>query len=234
MAPFLGKPVLAHILNLLKEHHIYEVVLTVRYLADQIQDYFGDGSQLGMQISYALEETPLGTAGSVKNAQPHLDGSKTILVMSGDIITDIDLTSLILFHRQRRALTTLALKQVPNPRQYGLVATDRSGRICRYVEKPTDSEARAGVVNTGIYVLETKMLEMLEPGIAYDFSYDLFPRLVSQHARLYGWISDSYWCDIGTLQSYMKATADALTGKIGHINQPQPSLAPQLAGLGPE
>lgn len=234
MVPFLGKPVLAHILNLLKEHHIYEVVLTVRYLADQIQDYFGDGNQLGMQISYVWEETPLGTAGSVKNAQPYLDGSKTVLVMSGDIITDIDLTSLILFHRQRRALTTLALKQVLNPRQYGLVATDRSGRICRYVEKPDDKVVGSSTVNTGIYVLENKILDMLEPGVACDFSYDLFPRLVSQRARLYGWVSESYWCDIGTLQSYMKATADALTGKIGHIYQPQPGLAPQLAGLGSE
>jgi mannose-1-phosphate guanylyltransferase/phosphomannomutase len=186
-----------------------------------------------MQISYASEEMPLGTAGSVKNAQPYLEGSKTILVMSGDIITDIDLTSLILFHRQRRALTTLALKQMPNPRQYGLVTTDRYGRICRYVEKPS-SVVGSGMVNTGIYVLENKVLDMLEPGLACDFSYDLFPRLVSQRGRLYGWVADSYWCDIGTLQSYMKATADALTGKISHINQPQPSLAPQLAGLGPE
>lgn len=223
MVPFLGKPVLAHILNLLKEHHIYEVVLTVRYLAEQIQDYFGDGSHLGMQLSYALEERPLGTAGSVKNAQPYLEGSKTILVMSGDIITDIDLANLLLFHRQKRALASLALKQISNPRQYGLVTTDRHGRVSNYVEKPNDDLAVPGLINTGIYVLETKLLDLLEPGVAYDFSYDLFPRLLTQRARLYGWATDNYWCDVGTLQSYMKATADGLTGKIGHISQASPA-----------
>jgi mannose-1-phosphate guanylyltransferase/phosphomannomutase len=92
----------------------------------------------------------------------------------------------------------------------------------------------AGTVNTGIYVLETKLLDMLTPGVAADFSYDLFPQLIDQQARLYGWVTDSYWCDVGTLQSYMKATADALTGKIRHISQSQSGRAPQLVAAGPE
>jgi mannose-1-phosphate guanylyltransferase/phosphomannomutase len=227
MVPFLGKPVLAHILELLRQHHINEVVLTVRYLADQIQDYFGDGSHLGMRLFYAYEEEPLGTAGSVKNAATYLD-DQSFLVISGDIITDIDLPKLIQFHRRKQALVTMALKQVPNPREYGLVLTDSRGRISQYIEKPKHEPVLPGLVNTGIYIMEPSVLASLAPNVACDFSYDLFPKLLAQRARLFGWTTPGYWRDIGSLQSYMKATADALAGKLCHISLPRPNLNPEL------
>ena len=215
MVSFVNKPVLDHTLDLLKRHHIFDVVITVQYLADQIQNYLGDGSRHGMTIRYAVEEIPLGTAGSVKNAQPYLDQG-TFLVISGDAITDINLSRVIRFHREKRALATLALQQVSNPHQYGVVVTDNSGCVKHYVEKPGPEQTCSNTVNTGIYVLEPEVLALMEPNQAYDFSLDIFPLLLNQNG-LFGCPADGYWCDMGTIQSYLKATADALAGKVSHI-----------------
>ena len=215
MVSFINKPVLEHILCLLKRHHIFEVVITVRYMSNQIQNYLGDGRRLGMTIHYAIEENPLGTAGGVKNAQPFLD-DKPFLVISGDAITDIDLSHLLQFHQKKQALATLAMKQVPNPQGYGVVVSDDKGRITQFVEKPRHNPP-SSLVNTGIYVLEPEVLTLMKPRQAYDFSLDIFPLLLEKKA-LFGCLTDGYWCDIGTIPSYLKATADALTGKVSHIS----------------
>lgn len=217
MMPFIDEPVLTHILHLLKHHQIFEVIITVHHLADQIQDYFGDGSQMEMTIHYVVENKPLGTAGSVKNTQKFLD-DETFLVISGDIVTDINLSEVIRYHQEKNALATLALKQVDDARQYGVVITDEDGRIRQYVEKPKHKELSPNMVNTGIYVFEPKILEYLKPGQAYDFSYDLFPLMLCLNKPVFGFVADGYWCDIGTIPSYLKATTDALAGKIEHIN----------------
>lgn len=218
MLPFLNKPVLAHILNLLKYHRITEVVITVQYLAEQIWTYFGDGHNLGMIIHYAVEETPLGTAGSVKNAQPYLD-NEPFLVISGDIITDIDLTRAWQFHQAKEALFTLVLKDMVNPRGYGTVIIDCEGRLQNYREKPDCQPGISCTINTGIYILEPEVLNMMQPNQAYDFSYDIFPQLVCHNAPIFGYLADGYWCDMGSIQGYMAATADALMGKVKHIDR---------------
>lgn len=217
MIPFINKPVLAHILHLLKHHQIFEVIVTVHHLADQIQDYFGDGSQMEMTIHYAVENKPLGTAGSVKNTQQFLD-NETFLVISGDIVTDINLSEIVRFHQEKNALATLTLKQVDDARQYGVVITDEAGRIRQYIEKPKHQETSSKAVNTGIYVLEPEILEYLKPGQICDFSYDLFPLMLHMNKPIFGFTTADYWCDIGTIPNYLKATADALAGKIQYIN----------------
>jgi mannose-1-phosphate guanylyltransferase/phosphomannomutase len=218
MLPFLNKPVLAHILNLLKYHRITEVVITVQYLAEQIWSYFGDGHTLGMVIHYAVEETPLGTAGSVKNAQPYLD-NEPFLVISGDIITDIDLSGAWQFHQAKEALATLVLKRVTDPLGYGIVVTDWEGRIRHYLEKPDYIEVVSSMINTGIYILDPEVLNMMKPNRAYDFSYDIFPQLVRQNAPIFGCLTAGYWGDMGSIQGYMAATADALMGRVKHIDR---------------
>lgn len=217
MIPLVNKPVLAHILNLLKLHDFSQVIITVRYLAHQIQDYFGDGSCLGMKIHYAVEDTPLGTAGGVKNTQPYLD-DEPFLVISGDILTDINLSEIIHFHGANKAKATLALKEVIDPQGYGLVMTDTGGRITAYLEKPDARQIDSKTINSGIYVLEPEILDNLEPEMAYDFSYDVFPGLLAQGTPIFGKRVAGYWRDIGTLQSYSEATFDVLTGKVKHID----------------
>ncbi|MCB0162922.1 MAG: nucleotidyltransferase family protein [Anaerolineae bacterium] len=218
MLPLLNKPVLAHLLNLLKHHQITDVVITVRYLAEQIKNYFGDGRDRGMAIQYAIENSPLGTAGSVKNAESYL-GDEPFLVISGDAITDFDLSSVLQFHRDKQAAVTMVLKHVADPLEYGVVVTDAGGRIRHYLEKPDHGQVISNTVNTGIYVLEPEVLAMMKPNEVYDFSYDIFPRLLSQNIPLFGYLANGYWCDIGTIQRYRQATHDALVGKVKHIDR---------------
>jgi mannose-1-phosphate guanylyltransferase / phosphomannomutase len=212
MVPMVNKPVIGHIMDLLKRHGITDVVVTLQYMAEDIQDYFGDGQSLGMNITYSVEETPLGTAGSVKQAQQLLD--ETFIVISGDAVTDIDLSAVIEFHRARRALATITLYRVSEPLEYGVVIVDETGRIQRFLEKPSWGEVISDTVNTGIYVLEPEILDRFEPDIPYDFSKDLFPGLVERGEPLYGHVSGGYWCDVGNLQEYMRASNDILEGRV--------------------
>lgn len=216
MLPLAGKPVLAHILELLKYHRVTDVIITVRYLAEQILAYFGDGRAWGMRIHYAIEDTPLGTAGSVKNAQAHLDDAP-FMVLSGDAITDINLSRVMQFHRQKGALATIVLKQVIDPDEYGVVITNCAGRILRYIEKPKPGQFNVAAVNTGIYILEPAVLAAMRPNVPYDFAYDIFPALLRQHAPLYGYLAAGYWRDMGTISSYIQAADDIAGGKIKQI-----------------
>lgn len=193
----------------------------MQYLAEQIQNYFGNGCSLGLTLRYAVEERPLGSAGSIKNAQSYLD-DETFLVISGDIVTDIDLSRAIRFHRQKQALATVVLKRVANPHEYGVVVTDRSGRVRQYLEKPDRQVIISNTVNSGIYILEPGILDYMEPNQAYDFSIDIFPLIVAQNVPFFGYLADGYWRDIGTWQSYRQAMADVLAGKVSHvISQPK-------------
>ncbi len=211
MVPIVGRPVAEHILNLLKEHGITEVVMTVQYLASNIEDYFGDGSQFGMNIRYSREETPLGTAGSVKNAEEWLKDDD-FLVISGDALTDFNLTKIIDFHRERSAMATLTLTHVANPLEYGVIITDDDQHITQFLEKPGWSQVFSDTINTGIYVLNPKIFDYFERDISFDFSTDLFPILLKKGDPLYGYTADGYWCDVGNLSEYMRANADVLQG----------------------
>jgi mannose-1-phosphate guanylyltransferase/phosphomannomutase len=167
LVPVVNKPVMQHILELLAHHGIRDIVVTLHYLAEEIEEYFGDGSEFGVNLEYTVEDTPLGTAGSVKKAQ-HLLRDDTFLIISGDALTDVDLTALIQYHRERRSLATLCLTRVESPLEYGVVITDNAGRIRRFLEKPEWSEVFSDTVNTGIYVLEPEVLDYMEPEKVYD------------------------------------------------------------------
>ncbi len=212
MVPMVNKPVIGHILDLLKRHGIVDVVITLQYMAEDIQDYFGDGQAWGMNIHYSIEETPLGTAGSVKQAQDLL--GETFIVISGDAVTDVDLSAIIEYHRQRQALATIALYRVANPLEYGVIIIDDEGRVQQFLEKPSWGEVISDTVNTGIYVLEPSVLDHFEQGVNFDFSKDLFPILLEHKAPMFGYVADGYWCDVGNLQEYMRATADMLEGRV--------------------
>lgn len=213
MVPVLNRPIAEHIIHLLRRHHINEVIATLHYLPDVMRDYFQDGSDFGIQITYAVEEDqPLGTAGCVKNIAELLDG--TFLVISGDSITDFDLNAAIRFHQQRRSKATLVLKRVPNPLEFGVVIADEDGRIRRFLEKPSSSEIFSDTVNTGTYILETEVLDYLPANQESDFSKDLFPLLLEKDEPMYGYIADGYWCDVGHLDAYRDAQYDGLMGKV--------------------
>jgi mannose-1-phosphate guanylyltransferase/phosphomannomutase len=213
MVPIVGKPVMEHILNLLKRHGITEVVVTVQYLASNIEDYFGNGSQLGMRITYSREDVPLGTAGSVKNAEDQL--TEPFIVISGDALTDYNLTDIINYHREKKSLATLMLAHVPNPLEYGVIITNEDGHITQFLEKPSWGEVFSDTINTGIYVLDPKIFSYFEKNKQFDFSQELFPMMLRQGDPIYGYVANSgYWCDVGNLPEYMKANADVLQGRV--------------------
>ncbi len=213
MVPILNRPIAEHIINLLKLHQIHEVIATLHYLPDTMQDYFHDGSQFGVRLNYAVEEKqPLGTAGCVKNIEEMLDD--TFIVISGDCVTDFDLSAAIAFHRESNSAATLILKRVPNPLEFGVVILDDDQRIVRFLEKPSTSEIFSDTVNTGIYILEPTVLGFLPKEQECDFSKDLFPLLLDKHVPMYGYVAEGYWCDVGHLESYRNAQYDALYGKV--------------------
>ncbi|HET9920268.1 MAG TPA: sugar phosphate nucleotidyltransferase, partial [Ktedonobacteraceae bacterium] len=212
MVPIAGKPVMEHILNLLKRHGITEVIVTVQYLASNIEDYFGNGSQVGMHITYSREDVPLGTAGSVKNAEELL--TEPFLVISGDALTDYNLTDIIRYHEEKHAMATLTLAHVPNPLEFGVIITNENGHITQFLEKPSWGEVFSDTINTGIYVLDPKIFTYFEKNKQFDFSQELFPMMLRQGDPIYGYIANGYWCDVGNLPEYMRANADALTGKV--------------------
>ncbi|MBJ7900191.1 MAG: mannose-1-phosphate guanylyltransferase [Cyanobacteria bacterium RI_101] len=213
MVPILNRPIAAHIIHLLKRHNITEIIATLHYLPDALQDYFQDGSEFGVRMSYSVEdELPLGTAGCVKNLEELLQ--ETFLVISGDSITDLDLSAAIAFHRAKGAKATLVLTRVPNPIEFGVVITDERQRIRRFLEKPSTSEIFSDTVNTGIYILEPELLSYLPDKEEADFSKDLFPLLLEKDEPMYGYIAEGYWCDVGSLESYREAQYDALGEKV--------------------
>ena len=226
MVPILNRPIAEHIVNLLKRHHINEIIATLFYLPDVMRDYFRDGTQFGVQMTYAVEEDqPLGTAGCVKNISALL--ADTFVVISGDCITDFDLSAAISFHKERRSKATLVLARVPNPMEFGVVITDEQQRICRFLEKPSSSEIFSDTVNTGIYILEPEVLRYLPNDEASDFSHDLFPLLLKKGEPIYGYVAEGYWCDVGSLESYREAQYDALNRKV-HLEFAYPEIAPGL------
>jgi mannose-1-phosphate guanylyltransferase/phosphomannomutase len=213
MVPIVNRPIIGHILGLLKRHGFDEVIVTLFYLPQVIQDYVRDGAEFGQKITYAIEQDqPLGTAGSVKACQPHLD--ETFLIISGDSLTDFDLTAAIAFHKEKKSLATLVLTRVPNPLEFGVVITDGDGKITRFLEKPTSSEVFSDTVNTGLYILEPEVLDFLPEGKESDWSKDLFPLLLNRDLPMYGYVAEGYWGDVGNLETYRQAHYDVLAGKV--------------------
>jgi mannose-1-phosphate guanylyltransferase/phosphomannomutase len=212
MMPIANVPMMEHIVKLLARHGFDDIVVTVAFMANHIRTYFGDGSELGVRMRYAAEEAPLGTAGSVRNAMAELD--ETFLVISGDVLTDVDLGAIVEQHNARQAFATIALKRVENPVDFGIVITREDGQIERFLEKPTWGEVFSDTINTGIYVLDPGVFEFIPAGEVVDFSGDVFPAVLGRGLPLLGTVVDGYWEDVGTLESYRTAHENLLDGQV--------------------
>ena len=212
MVPVVGKPCMEHIVELLLTHGMEDVIVTVAFLPQAIRSYFGDGESLGVNIEYSVEESPLGTAGSVRLASGKLDD--TFVVISGDALTDVNLEKVVDFHRERKAAVTIGLKSVENPLEFGIVVTDDEGRIERFLEKPSWGQVFSDTINTGIYVLEPEVLRHIPTDRPYDFSKELFPLLLEMGRPLYGYVFEEYWQDIGNIDQFRQANFDALDGAV--------------------
>ncbi len=201
MLPVDGKPLLEHIILYLASYGLKEIVVTLGMKHKQIIDYFGDGSSYNVNLIYSIERKSLGTAGSVKKAARHLH--ETALVMQGDTLTNFNLAKAIAFHKKRKAMVTIALTHVKDPTGYGIAVIGKRSRILRFEEKPR--HYFSNLANAGIYVVERKALDYIPRGRMFDFSRDLFPKLLEKKLPVYGVGMRGYWFDIGTPASYEKA-----------------------------
>jgi mannose-1-phosphate guanylyltransferase/phosphomannomutase len=231
MTPLFDRPVMEHMIGLLKTHGITDICVTLQYMPQTVMDYFGDGAEQGVKLTYFVEEEPLGTAGSVKNCAGYL-GEEDFLVISGDAVCDLDLSAAIGFHKTRRSAATLVLYRHPSPLEYGLVLTDEEGRIQRFIEKPGWGQVLTNMVNTGIYVLTGEAMALVPEGKSYDFGKDLFPLLLERGAAMYGTAADGYWCDMGDAPAYLQCVADALGGKV-MLDLGAPKRAPGIWSASP-
>lgn len=208
MVPVLNRPFFEHLVGYLKRHNIIDIVLAVGKSPEQIQDYFGDGSKLGVRITYSIENFPMGTAGAVKNAERFLDGS--FIVFNGDIFTDIDLSAMLRLHRGNKATASLALTPVDDPTIYGVVETDSQGRVKRFIEKPSWDKVTTNMINAGIYILEPDILSYITPHAFSMFERDVFPPLLERGLAIYGYPFQDYWIDMGTPDKYLRLQHDLL------------------------
>jgi mannose-1-phosphate guanylyltransferase len=211
MVPIVNRPFLEHMVEHIKRHHIDEIILAICYLPDRIQSHFGDGSSFGVKLSYAVEQTPLGTGGAVKNSERFLND--TFLVFNGDIFSDLDLTETVKFHRAHKAKVTIALTPVDDPTAYGVVELDSQNRVKGFIEKPSWDKVTSNLINAGIYVMEPEILELIPAGVHSMLERGLFPDLVKRGIPFYGYRSHAYWLDTGKPDDYLKLNHDLLMGK---------------------
>lgn len=209
MVPVLNRPFLEHILAYLKKYEVRDVILAMGYLPDAIQGYFGSGS--GVQLTYAVEDKPLGTAGAVKNVEQYLDS--TFIVLNGDVFSDIDIADMLAFHRDKGAKVTIALTWVDDPCAFGVVETDGEGRVERFVEKPGLDRVTTHWINAGIYIVEPEVLQHIPLNTHYMFEKGLFPLLLNIGEPVYGYSASGYWLDMGTLEKYLCLNYDLLLAK---------------------
>jgi mannose-1-phosphate guanylyltransferase/phosphomannomutase len=214
MVPVANRPIMEHIVELLRSHGITDLISILYFQPDHITSHFGDGSAFGVNMQYVTADADYGTAGAVRNAD-QLIGDEPVIVISGDVLTDFDLTAAIREHQERKADATIALTSVDNPLAFGIVIVDRqSGRIVRFLEKPTWGEVFSDTINTGIYILEPGALARVPQRTNFDFSKDLFPKMLRDSAGLFGHIAQGYWRDIGNLDEYRRAHEDVLAGRV--------------------
>jgi mannose-1-phosphate guanylyltransferase / phosphomannomutase len=212
MVPLLNTPMMGHIVNLLKKHDIKDVLSVLYFNPEVITDFFEDGSNHGVKMKYVMAEADYGTAGAVRNAAEHLE--TRFIIISGDVLTDFDLTKAIEFHEKKGAKATLLLTRVEKPLQYGIVMTDNDGKITRFLEKPSWGQVFSDTINTGIYILEPEVLDLIPFREEFDFSNDLFPLMLEKNLPLYGYVADGYWRDIGNLDEYQQGQSDSLKDKV--------------------
>ncbi len=212
IVPILDRPFLTSQIELLRRAGISQIVLSLSYQPRRIESLFGDGAGLGVKIHYTVEPEPLGTAGAVKNAEPML--VKRTVVFNGDVLSDIDLPSVLDFHEKTGAKATIVLTPVDNPSAYGLVEADKDGRVSRFLEKPSYDEITCDTINAGIYILEPETLQYIPSGKNYSFERGFFPTLLREKIPFYSYVHRGYWIDIGTPEKYLKAHQDILRGDL--------------------
>ena len=214
MAPIVNRPVMEHIIKLLAEHGFKDIVCNLHYFPDEIKNHFRDGSKWGVNLVYSFEEELLGTAGGVKKVEDFFQG-QTFLVISGDALTDINLSNAYDFHKEKKGNATLVLTEVEDTTQFGVVILDNEKRISGFQEKPLSGEARSNLANSGIYFFEPDIFRYMPPkGQFYDFGKNLFPDLLEKDIPYYGYKHNRYWNDVGSLDEYQMGNFDALEGKV--------------------
>src|SRR3989440_3438105 len=211
IVPVASSPFLLYQVDLMQSGGIEEIILSLSYQPRKIEDLLKDGSDYGIRIRYAVEANPLGTGGAFKNAEEHIDS--TTVVFNGDVLTSIDLSAVIAYHREKKAVATLVLTPVDNPSAYGLVETTPDGWVRRFVEKPGPNEITCNTINAGIYVLEPSVLRYMPKGEPYSFERGLFPTLLEHKEPVTSFVLDEYWIDIGTPQKYLEVHQDILSQK---------------------
>lgn len=224
MVPVGNLPIMEHVISLLKKNGITDITALLYFQADDIKNYFKDGGAFGVKMKYIKPDADYGTAGAVRVAMENTEES--IIVISGDLITDFNLTEAIKWHREKKSEATILLTRIEDPLPYGIVITDPEGRIVRFLEKPSWGEAFSDTINTGIYLLEPDAFNLIPLKKNYDFSQNLYPLMLSKKMKLYGKIMDGYWKDIGNINEYHKVHYDLFSGvlkldlKTEEINHP--------------
>jgi mannose-1-phosphate guanylyltransferase len=215
LLPVGGAPILAHQLAQAKAAGIEHVVLATAYRSDAFHAFVGDGTELGLRVDYRFEPEPLGTAGAIRHAATALDDDdRPVLIFNGDIITSLDLSGFVQAHDADGADVSLHLTHVPDPRGFGIVTTNETGRVSRFVEKPTNGDHEGKHVNGATYVFERSVIDSIPAGRAHSIERDVFPRLLDDGAALLGFVSDCYWLDLGRPESLMRASADVVLGRM--------------------
>jgi len=214
MVPIVNLPTMQHNIELLRKHGFHEITTNLHYYPEQIENYFGDGDCFGVNLQYSYEKDLLGTAGGVKHMASKISKTnETFLVLSSDALTDINLNKMVEYHRSKKALVTIALSKVTEVKEFGIVVQDSDGRINGFQEKPEPEVALSDLANTGIYIFEPEILDLIPAGF-YDFGKELFPRLVKERATIYGYSMTEYWSDVGGLDKYIHSNYDAMKGAV--------------------
>jgi mannose-1-phosphate guanylyltransferase len=212
LLPLVNRPFLLHMIELLRKHGLTDIILSEQYLSEAFEESIGDGADLGVNLTYVRESKPLGTAGAVKNVEKYLDG--TFVVFNGDILSAIDLTAMIQFHKEHESSVSIALTPVEDPTAYGLVELNEERRVLRFLEKPRWEDVTTNLINAGTYICEPQVLRYVPPDEHYMFERGLFPVLLQTGDPMHGFASTAYWMDIGTPQKYLESHHDILMGKL--------------------
>ena len=213
MIPLVNKPIIEYTVNKLKKSGFNDIIMTLNYMSTNIKNYFKDGSEFGIDIRYSVEKWPLGTGGSVKKAEKYIDD--TFMVVSGDVLTDVNFKDVVKYHKEKGAIATMVLTEVEDPTHFGIAVMDKNHKITEYLEKPSPEEAFSNVANTGIYIFEPEIFDFFDgKDKEVDFSKDIFPEVIKQDAGIYGYVFNGYWNDIGRPETYLAATYDILDQKM--------------------
>ncbi|HEV3060661.1 MAG TPA: NDP-sugar synthase [Vicinamibacterales bacterium] len=225
IVPIFERPFLHYQLDLLKQvPEIDEVILSLNYQPRRIEEIFGDGSDTGLALRYVVEPSPLGTAGAIRYAGESL--RESVVVFNGDVLTQVDLGTVIALHRARKARATIVLTPVENPTAYGLVETDADGNIQRFLEKPNPDEITCDTINAGIYILEPDTFDRIPKDTAWSIERSFFPSLIERGETFIGYVYRGYWIDIGTPEKYMQVHRDIMDGRYLHKSLPFAAGAP--------